>query len=110
MTPVEFEKFREALNKDCEEILLRKGHDYAGPQDRFRNFRETAREVGIPAAKVWWIFFQKHLHAISTFVRDGEVQSEPIMERFKDARNYLDLGAGLVAEEMGAGGVTCESI
>lgn len=97
MTPPEFEQFRTQFNLECESILLRKGHDYAGENDRHRNFKQAAEAAGVSALTVWGIFFKKHLDSIFTYIREGGVQSEPILERFKDARNYIDLGAGLVA-------------
>ena len=98
MTNDEFGKFRERLNAECEELLLKKGSDYSGMNDRHRNFKEAGASAGVSPLVAWWIFFKKHLDAIATYVREGKVQSEPIQERFKDARNYLDLGAALVKD------------
>ena len=79
-------------------MLLKKGSDYSGMNDRHRNFKEAGSSAGVSPLVAWWIFFKKHLDAIATYVREGKVQSEPIQERFKDARNYLDLGAALVRD------------
>jgi hypothetical protein len=96
MTPREFDEFRTQFNLDCEKVLLTKGHDYAGEGDRHRNFKQAAEAAGVSPLVCWAIFMKKHWDSIMTYVREGGVQSEPIMERFKDLRNYVDLGAGLV--------------
>jgi hypothetical protein len=93
-----FTRFREELNRSCEDILLKKGADYSGPTDRHRNFKEGATALGLRPLQVWAVFFKKHLDALFTYVREEKVQSEPILERVKDARNYLDLGAALIQE------------
>jgi len=96
MTPREFDEFRTQFNLDCEKVLLSKGHDYAGENDRHRNFKQAAEAAGVSPLTVWAIFMKKHWDSVMTYVREGGVQSEPILERFKDLRNYIDLGAGLV--------------
>jgi hypothetical protein len=98
MTNDDFTAFRQLLNAQCEDIMLKKGSDYSGVHDRHRNFKEAAKAMGVSPLVVWGIFMKKHLDSIFTYVREQKVQSEPILERFKDVRNYIDLGAALVAE------------
>jgi hypothetical protein len=47
---------------------------------------------------VWSIYFLKHVFSILAYLGQKS-ESEPIMGRFVDARNYLDLGWGLVKEQ-----------
>jgi len=76
-----------------------KGHDYAGEDDALRNFKEQAAEYGLTPEQVWGVFFGKHLKAIQTFVREGDVASEPIEGRIHDAILYLFLLLGLNQEK-----------
>jgi hypothetical protein len=82
----------------CGDLLIRKGADYAGSEDRLANFKRNADQVGLTPLQVWGIYINKHWDAIMTFVRTGAVSSEDIQSRFQDAINYLILGSALVAE------------
>ena len=46
----------------------------------------------------WWVYFRKHIDALANYVRSGKVESEGLVGRINDARNYLALGAGLMAD------------
>ena len=80
-------------------ILETKGKDYTqGQEDRLINFRRIADELEIPVRQVWWVYFKKHIDAILTWVKKGEVESEGLEGRFDDAHNYLYLGEALYKE------------
>ena len=98
MTNAEFEVARATLNAACEDILLRKGADYSGQGDRLQNFKDVAVACGVDPLQAWFIFFYKHVSALATYVRTRQLSSEPLPERFKDARNYSDLGYALSQE------------
>ena len=76
-----------------------KGHDYAGDDDALNNFKSAGERVGLDPIQVWGIYFLKHIAAIETFVKEGNVKSEPIEGRVQDAILYLFLLLGLIAEQ-----------
>ncbi len=78
-----------------------KGHDYAGDDDALNNFKSAGERVGLDPIQVWGIYFLKHIAAIETFVKEGNVKSEPIEGRIQDAILYLFLLLGLIAEQAG---------
>jgi len=100
MTIAEFEKFRAEFDAECARTLCQKGHDYAGDEERFLNFIEDAKSLGLTPLQVWAVHWHKHVRAILTYVRTGQVSSEGIRGRFVDERNYTDLGIGLIEDAM----------
>lgn len=93
----DFEVDRNHLDEICEELLFRKGADYATKTDRLANFRKSRAVT--EARQVWGVLFEKHFNALMRWVRDGRVDSEPLESRFADLRNYTDLGYALFCEE-----------
>lgn len=94
-------EFIDLLNRNHEQIVeinKVKGHDYAGEDDALSNFKESARAVDVSPLVIWFVYFDKHMSAIRTFIREGAVQSEPIEGRIQDAILYLYLLMGLVEE------------
>ena len=79
-------------------LLVTKGNDYACNEDRLSNFKQLAEFLGLSPLQVWAVYTFKHILAISQYVREGQVESEPIEERIADARNYLVLGLALIKE------------
>ena len=94
-----FDEFRKQFHKDMESIVAVKNPDYSVNADTMSNYKEIARFLGIPPRVVWAVLFMKHVTAISRYVRDGRVSSEPIRGRFLDAANYCVLGSALISEE-----------
>jgi hypothetical protein len=99
------EDFR-AVVAECDRLLTVKGHDYTqgestGSDDhaRLKNFYRNAAKLGLPARKVLAVYLAKHLDAIETFLKNGQVESEPIEGRICDAVNYLLLLAKMVRVE-----------
>ena len=99
MDNAEFQRVRAEFNTICEGILDVKGEDYTvGNQEenKLYNFEQVgallAGEVDYKAtmvvASIYWL---KHVFAIMAYVRSGKEGSEPMTERFADARNYIDL-------------------
>lgn len=80
------------------EINNTKGSDYAGEADALLNFKRHAAELGLTAEQVWAVYCSKHWDAVMTYVRDGDVKSEPIEGRIDDMILYLFLLRGLVEE------------
>lgn len=76
-----------------------KGMEYADDTEALRNFYRRAEEYGVDPKVVLGIFLGKHLDAIATFIRSGEVRSEPIEGRVHDAILYLVLLLALIEDE-----------
>lgn len=81
------------------EINKTKGHDYAGDQDALANFKAGAARLGLTPVQVWGVYASKHWSAIETFIKEGDVKSEPIEGRIQDAILYLFLLMGLIQDE-----------
>lgn len=81
-----------------------KGGEYSKDTDRLANFRAAANDLNLPMEVVWLIYFNKHIDAIKTYVRDlahdkSRPRSEPIEGRFHDAIVYLTLGLAIIDEK-----------
>ena len=99
-----------AVMQECDRLLTSKGHDYCqgasvgSDRERLKNFYRNAEKLGIPARTVLAVYLGKHLDAIETFLKNGQVESEPIEGRIADAINYLLLLAKMVRVEQRDGG------
>jgi hypothetical protein len=85
-------------------LLLLKGGEYAGSDDRLANFKRGAMNSGVTPLQVLHIYLSKHYDAFSTFVKDtaaGNLRelSEPIEGRLDDLINYCLLAKALIKEE-----------
>ena len=99
MTIDDFAEFFEELVKDEIRLLKIKGLEYSGKENRFRNFESLGNQLDMDPKKILWVYCTKHLDSIRSYLR-GEYQgAEPIRGRIQDARNYLALLAGMIAEE-----------
>lgn len=88
---------------DLEQLLIVKGGEYAGSDDRLGNFKRGAARVGIHPLQILWIYASKHIDSIETFIRDeaggtSRQRSEPIAGRFDDLINYCILAKALIKE------------
>lgn len=100
MTFQEFDKLQLQLFDDILKIAKTKGVEYASSEDRLANFKRLGVELDIPATKIGYIFFKKHLDSICTYLKDGKEHSEEsIRGRFLDAINYLTLIYGLIEDQ-----------
>jgi hypothetical protein len=77
------------------DVLDKKGADYAWKGDKLSNFREIAQLLGVHPLLVWAVYFMKPVIPLLKLAVNGETESEPVEERFVDARNYVDLGFAL---------------
>lgn len=99
----EFDKLVEQTFEDCRDLLVGKGGEYAGSEDRLSNFKRGAALTGSTPLQVAMIYLSKHYDSLSTFVRKdaaGQAQrlTEPIEGRLDDIINYCVLIKGLVRE------------
>lgn len=94
----EFEKVVASLRIRADEIVGLKRQDYTQhSKDVLANFKRAAEHAGITPMQVWLVFFNKHYSAVASYVQKPLSQtSEPIIDRFADLRNYLDLGWALI--------------
>ena len=100
MTFDEFDKFQDCLIKECFEMRMTKGREYAHSLDRFANFNRLSEGLKLPNSTIGWIYCKKHLDAIESFINDGRTYSnEGIRGRFIDAIVYLTLIAGMIEEK-----------
>ena len=89
MDNVTFDRLVDAARIRQDGILKVKGHDYSGEVDRVANFKRVGGNLGITPATALAVYMHKHWDSIMTFVREGKVQSEPIVGRLDDMHNYL---------------------
>lgn len=98
------EQFLDSMN-DAYTAIRRlnetKGHDYAGNEDPFSNFKQRGEELGLTKEQIWAVYASKHWDAIMTFCREGQVESEPIEGRLQDVILYCFLMLGMVADDAG---------
>jgi hypothetical protein len=105
MTRDEFLAMLEDDHKRIVGINQTKGHDYAGRRRRARELqgaRKGPRRDQDPVFQAWFIYFGKHWQAVLTFLKEGDVKSEPIDGRIDDAILYLHLLRGLIHEKHAA--------
>ena len=89
----------DSMVKELEDLLVNKGREYAGDHDALGNFK-SANDIGVTANQKLWIFLDKHLSSIRSYIKHGQVFSnEPIEGRINDAINYLFLLRCLIAEQ-----------
>ncbi len=84
---------------DCISLIKAKNADYTqgtAKRDRIAAFRRISGDIGVPMEKVWAIFCQKHWGAVMKFVKDGQVESEPIDGRINDIINYMVLLGAII--------------
>jgi len=75
----------------CQELLKSKGSDYTPEDIAFKDVMEIARDLQVSPRKVLWVYARKHFTAIRRWIRDGDVNSEPIETRLIDMANYCAL-------------------
>lgn len=99
----QFEKLVTETLASTRELLVVKGGEYAGSDDRLANFKRGAALTGCTSLQCLFIYMSKHYDAIATFVRDEAAgitrpRTEPIEGRLDDLINYCLLAKALIAE------------
>lgn len=102
MTRDEFLAMLDGDYKAIVEINRTKGHDYAGADDALSNFKRHAVELGMTPEQIWAVYASKHWDSVLTYVREGDVKSEPIDGRLHDLILYAFLLLGLIRERRAA--------
>lgn len=89
----------DTLKKELEDLLVNKGREYAGDHDALGNFK-TGLDIGVSPEQKLWIFLDKHLSSIKSYIKHGKTFSnETIESRINDAVNYLFLLRCIIAEK-----------
>ena len=85
----------------CEQLLVTKGGEYAGDNNRLENFVRNAKAIGVEPEIVLFVYAAKHWDAIVQYWKDTAAgvdrpRSEPIGGRMDDLINYMLLAKGMV--------------
>lgn len=91
MEPLNVKTFVELFFSSALAIIKVKDSDYNPENIPLLDILEVSVEYDVTPPKALLILCRKHQSAINRFARDGRVQSEPIMERYKDVANYMAL-------------------
>lgn len=100
MTYEDFEKLHHTMVQEEFAVGRAKGIEYGLGDDRLSNFKRQAAYIGLTPLQVWYVYFMKHIDAITFFIKSGGVKSESIESRIMDARVYLALLRALVDESV----------
>lgn len=108
MEQQEFEKVFAETIETIKQLLVVKGGEYAGSEDRLANFKRGAALTGATPLQVAFIYASKHYDAVATFVRDRakgveRLRSEGIEGRLADLINYCILMKALIEENEAEG-------
>lgn len=98
LTYEELGRIQEAAFSRIRKLRETKGREYAHDADTLADFYEVAAEMGVTPLQCWGVYVKKHLRAIDTFVREGEVKSESIVGRVDDVLTYHVLLLGLLLD------------
>jgi hypothetical protein len=96
----DFIKWAESMQKEENRLMLVKGEEYTvSDEDKFKNFKSIGERMELKAEHVALIYLLKHMDSIRNYVLNGkQISEEPIIGRIQDARNYLLLLGGIIAE------------
>lgn len=103
MNQDQFTKLVDDTFTDCRNLLVVKGGEYAGSDDRLANFKRGAALTGCTPEQVLLVYLSKHYDSYCTYVKTkaaGNVRasSEPITGRLDDLINYCLLAKALFCE------------
>lgn len=89
------------LHEDRKAVADNKRGDYTrGDSDVFANFKNQSESLGLRPEQCLAVHMEKQFSAIVNYINtDGESESEPIIKRFGDTMNYLELLYGLIEEK-----------
>lgn len=99
MTTKQFNKLLEQDIKEIYKLCRTKGKDYARTTDRLSNFKDQAQKLDLTPLQIWGVYANKHWDAVNSFIKNGQVESEPIESRIHDLILYLFLLHGLINED-----------
>lgn len=87
----------------CKQLLVLKGGEYSGKDDRLENFKRAGRSLGLDPIVILMVYAGKHWDAISQYACDitagvNRPRLETIDGRIDDLINYMFLLKGLICE------------
>lgn len=102
MTQIEFNQSTDELTRHADAIIDAKRCDYTEQNvDVLHNFKASAVAAGIAPLQAWLVHWHKQSSAVSRFIKNPSIPpSEPMLSRFADLRNYLQLGYALMVERL----------
>lgn len=103
MEQKEFNVVVEETIQAIRKLLIVKGGEYAGSEDRLANFKRGAQLTGIEPMTVALIYLSKHYDGVCTYIRDLQTgqdrpRSESIEGRLDDMINYCILIKAIIKE------------
>jgi hypothetical protein len=103
MNNKEFTALVDQTVRDTSALLISKGMEYAGSDDRLANFKRGAALTGTTPLQCCFIYMSKHYDSLSTYIKKDAAGfdqhlSEPIEGRINDLINYMFLMKGLIQE------------
>lgn len=105
MNHSEFNKIVESTITNTQKLLVSKGAEYAGNEDRLSNFKRGAELTGSNPLQIALIYLSKHYDSLGTYVRNESLNpelnknlSEPIEGRLDDIINYCILIKAIIQE------------
>lgn len=99
MTTKQFDEIMTRNYEEIRKLCVTKGADYAKDTDRLSNFKDNANQLGLTPKQVWAVYAAKHWNAICSYIKNGQVESEPIESRLHDLILYSFLLLGLIEDE-----------
>lgn len=86
--------------KIIQDLSETKGKEYTQGEDRLKNFKDIANDLGIDSKAAWYVYFKKHIDAIKSYIKfNKSFSTETIESRIDDAILYLILLKGIIYEE-----------
>lgn len=98
MTIDEMQELLEEVIQEQERETLRAGQREYAHSSAFANFERIATGLDVTREAVLFVYLAKHIDGIKAFVSGHESQRENIRGRILDARLYLALLWGMIAE------------
>ncbi len=96
----QFVRVVEDTRAKCNSVLVTKGKDYSGEDDRYREFKDTANRLGLTEFQVLATYLNKHINSVFRAIKDNPtspvLQAEHISEKIIDIHNYLYFLSGLL--------------
>lgn len=99
MTQAEFTTLMDNVYQELHLLRAAGQKEYGhASDDAFDNFKRTGTRLGLEPEKVLWIFLEKHLDGICSWLKGHKSQRENVRGRINDAIVYLLLLRGMVEE------------
>lgn len=90
MKAEQFNQLIEKIRKESLDTLIKKNNRYAPDADKLHNFRMGGEINGGTPAQAAWGYLTKHLVALRDMVQRNDFQDkEDLLEKCKDAINYI---------------------